>query len=73
MFRKYHTHFTTQNYAGNAGQTFGDNLIQRVPIGNTEENMKPTLKQIMRQTMLLRKFRKEWEAEIMKKGMEENE
>ena len=25
--------------------------------------MKPTLKQIMRQTMLLRKFRKEWEAE----------
>ena len=37
------------------------------------KNMKPTLKQIMRQTMLLRKFRKEWEAEIMKKGMEENE
>ena len=35
------------------------------------KNMKPTLKQIMRQTMLLRKFRKEWEAEIMQKGMEE--
>jgi hypothetical protein len=42
-------------------------------MGNIEENMKPTLKQIMRQTMLLRKFRKEWEAEILRQGMEENE
>ena len=38
MASQYHIHFTAQNYAGNAGQTFGDNLIQRVPIGNTEEN-----------------------------------
>ena len=37
MANQYHTHFTAQNYAGNAGQTFGDNLIQGLPIGNTEE------------------------------------
>ena len=38
MFQKYHTHFTAQTYAGNAGWTLGDNLIQGHSIGNTEEN-----------------------------------
>ena len=37
MVNQYHTHFTTQNYAGNVGLTTGDKLIQTVPIGNTEE------------------------------------
>ena len=38
MANQYLTHFTLQNYAGSAGLTLGDNLIQTVPIGNTEEN-----------------------------------
>ena len=38
MASQYHTHFTAQNYAGSAGSTLGDNLIQGHSIGNTEEN-----------------------------------
>ena len=31
------THFIILSYAGNAGRSLGDNLIQGLPIGNTEE------------------------------------
>ena len=31
------THFTILNCAGNVGRSLGDNLIQGLPIGNTEE------------------------------------
>ena len=37
MANQYLTDFSTQNYAGNVGWTLGHNLIQGLPIGNTEE------------------------------------